>query len=449
MPAVEIPQNDAVASLMGRNNLQEETAGGLLSWRKGIYSTLGILTFFYLTTTITLFYLRRHKISDIRYRPLRLNLLNSLATIMLCVMFCFRSGFYPYGFPCFIIHWTSYIGYFLYFTALACRVFSFAWVARYNIAKLRMSMACNSNLHSIIAPQTPRTPVGERDLDFLGLRLMLRLKKFKHYATDEWLSVWVLCPVLGFAFVLALVTQILSPNLSIHPVQTRCPIGVESFKTHALMEVLESTSNDGTKSNNQSSLKSKKYELFEKVLADAKLFELYKVCTAACFCTELILFLREFQYLKMLVIRCCTPSNRELLPPPTPNLVIAETGHISFPETPGFPSPTPLSPTFISNTPCTKSIIETVTAASWIPFPYELKSDYAMFYDTFLNPDSDLSINFSGSLLSEAKEKIEKEQYDLSMYESAREEVLTLLYVNTFEKFLKMCGPEVKSRKWD
>ncbi|CAG8606653.1 7965_t:CDS:2 [Acaulospora morrowiae] len=423
-----------------------EFADAIPSWRKGIYSALGILTFIYLTTTVILFYLRRHKILDIQFRPLRLNLFNSLATIMLCVMFCFRSGFYPNEFPCFIIHWTSYIGFFLYFSALTCRVLSFTWVARYNIVKLRMSVSCNSNFHLPKTPKTPEGSMGEMgDFDFPSLRSMVRLKKFKRYATDKWLSTWVLYPILGFAFLLALVMQILMPQLSIRPVKTVCPVGAEK---PTVMEVFDSSSS-GTGSNQQTTLKSKKYELFEKVLEDARLFELYKACAAACFCTELILFLKEFQHLKVLVSRCCTPSNRELLPPPTPKLVFAETGHISFPETPRFPSMplSPLSLSFITNTPCTKSIVETVTAASWIPFPYELKSNYKMFYDTFLNPDSDLSINFSGSLLNKVKEKIERGQYDLSMYESAREEVLTLLYVNTFEKFLKMYGPEIYRRK--
>lgn len=176
------------------------------------------------------------------------------------------------------------------------------------------------------------------------------------------------------------------------------------------------------------------------------------VCAAACFCTELVLFLQEYQYLKFLVTRSCTPSNRELSSPPTPNFVIRENGHISFPGPSKFLSANGLSlplpsPSFVATTtPCTKSIAETVTAASWIPFPYELKLDYKIFYDTYLDPNSDLAINFSGNLLGKIKGMIKRDQYDLSMYEQAREEVLILLYVNTFEKFLKMFGTDVKSK---
>jgi hypothetical protein len=149
--------------------------------------------------------------------------------------------------------------------------------------------------------------------------------------------------------------------------------------------------------------------------------------------------------LKSLVAHCCTPSNKEILPPPSPILRITENGHISFSDNTDFlnsSTTTLVSPSFIT-TPCTKSIVETVSAASWIPMPLELRTDYSSFYETFFDSDSDLAINFPGSLLNDIKGMVKTEKYELTMYEQAREEVLNLLYRNTFERFLKMYGSEV------
>ncbi|RIB09536.1 hypothetical protein C2G38_262968 [Gigaspora rosea] len=196
--------------------------------------------------------------------------------------------------------------------------------------------------------------------------------------------------------------------------------------------------------------RSKKYEQFEKVLADPDLFKLYKACAVACFCTELILFLEEYQFLKMLVAKCCTPTKKCLFPPPpTPKLHVSDDIHITFNEENLFikESLPPLSPASYISTPCTKSIVETVSAASWIPFPYELRTDYRMFYNSYLDLNSDLAINFSGSIVNTVKNMIANDQFELSMYENAREETLTLLYVNTFEKFLRMFESEIRSKK--
>ncbi|CAG8459268.1 2515_t:CDS:2 [Diversispora eburnea] len=442
-------------------------------WRKGIYSTLGILTFIYFTTTSILFYKRRNKIPDIQFRPLRLSLINAFATTLLCLMICFHSAFGPKEFPCLFVYWISSIGNIIVHVSVTCRAIAFVWVAKYNFEKLRM------NISYLSLPQTPITP---------GFNGMNRLKKFEPYVTDDWLTTWIVCPALivdayglrkeililmiggplgtivyfiweftfpelydilaGFIF--AWLSLVLGHTLSItYPVwkSYKEPLNAYNSSTTSLNQ------EDIPKSTEKSNLKSKKYESFEKVLSDSELFECYKRCAAACFCTELVLFLQEYQYLKFLVIRCCTPSNNnELSLPQTPKFTVRENGHISFPGSIKFlsangPSLPPFSPSFVTDTtPCTKSITETVTAASWIPFPYELKLDYKTFYDTYLDPNSDLAINFSGNLLNKIKEMIKKDQYELSMYEQAREDVLMLLYVNTFEKFLKMGGTEVKNK---
>ncbi|CAG8852820.1 43757_t:CDS:1, partial [Gigaspora margarita] len=101
----------------------------------------------------------------------------------------------------------------------------------------------------------------------------------------------------------------------------------------------------------------------------------------------------EYQYLKMLVAKCCTPTKKSFSLPPIlklrmsndeENLFIKESSILS-----------PLSPASYISTPCTKSIVETVSAAFWIPFSYELRTDYRMFYDSYLDLNLDLAINFS------------------------------------------------------
>ncbi|CAG8777200.1 25500_t:CDS:1, partial [Racocetra persica] len=165
-------------------------------------------------------------------------------------------------------------------------------------------------------------------------------------------------------------------------------------------------------------------------------------CAVACFCTKLILFLEEYQYLKILVAKCCTPTKKSFLPPPTSKLRMSDDEENLFiKESSILP---PLSPESYISTPCTKSIVETVSAAFWIPFPYKLRTDYRMFYDSYLDLNSDLAINFSGSIVNTVKNMIASDQFELSMYENAREETLTLLYVNTFEKFLRMFESEIR-----
>jgi len=215
------------------NNNNNIAAGGPKVWRKTIYSSLAILSFLYLSITIFLFYIRRRKIADIRYRPLRLNVLNVIATIMLCVIFSLYSAFYPDQFPCVLVHWPAYIGVFLYCSSLTCRVLSFSWIAKYNLAKLRMSMAYtphqssfnySNNHNNAIMPNPPMSPTMRERLDFPGVKLLNRLKKLRHFTTDKWLTKWILCPTMAFAFILALIVQIITPDLSLSPLQTNCKV---------------------------------------------------------------------------------------------------------------------------------------------------------------------------------------------------------------------------------
>lgn len=513
----------------------EESVVGPPIWRKVVYTSLAALTFLYLTVTIILFYTRRKNISDIKYRPMRLNILNTVAIIVLCMMFCLCSAFYPNQYPCFLIHWPAYIGFFLYCSSFTCRVLAFTWVVKYNLAKLRMSMAYSQPSfynNTSNPPISPMSPMRER-LEFPESKLMNRLRKFRQYVTDKWLTSWVITPIMILVLIGSSIAQIINPTISIIPLNTNCstigpgaipllvligffliivcPIlfyllygindafglrnelmvtlvsGVVAYVCYFVFELLlrnwrnyvgsfmfgwvtlilghtlsitipviksfkNKKFNSSSSSSGEKILKtgSKKYAQFEKVLADRELFESYKICAAACFCTELVIFLQEYQFLKLLVAQSCTPSSKELLPPLTPKLCVSDSGQISFTDGAGIldtnlTSATLISPSLIS-TPCTVSIVNTVSAASWIPFPHELKNDYLTFYDTFFDTNSDLAINFSGNLLNIAKNKIEKGQYEISMYESSRDEVLSLLYRNTFDRFLKMCEPEVTKK---
>ncbi|CAG8763214.1 22934_t:CDS:2, partial [Cetraspora pellucida] len=321
------------------------------------------------------------------------------------------------------------------------------------MAKLRISLMPESN-NVPLSPITPFSPINER-MENPAARLMRQLKKWRKNATDRCIrdayglrnELMVTLIVGSFTFIMwgiwessvphfknyfgsfmfPWITFILSHTLSI-----TIPVW-KSYKNSFDISKL-ATFHDKRMS------RSKKYEQFEKVLADPDLFKLYKACAVACFCTELVLFLEEYQFLKMLVAKCCTPSNKGfLIPPPTPKLHLVDTNHIFTEETLLIKNTSilpPLSPSIYISTPCTKSIVESISAASWIPFPYELRCDFRTFYDTYLDPNSDLAINFSGSMVNNVKNMIDNGQFELSMFENAREETLTLLYVNTFEKFL-------------
>ena len=152
---------------------------------------------------------------------------------------------YPNEFPCVLIHWPAHIGFFLYCSALTCRVLSFSWIAKYNLAKLRLSVVYtpfnfnninnndnndNNNINKNISatPMSPMSPVLRERLDFPGTKLMNRLKKFRQFTTDKWLACWILCPTMALAFIIALVAQLTSPNLSIKPLSTNCTrLGVQ------------------------------------------------------------------------------------------------------------------------------------------------------------------------------------------------------------------------------
>lgn len=217
----------------------DKPAGGPQIWRKELYTTLGAFSSLYLSITTVLFYIRRRRIADIRYRPLRLNILNVIATATLCVMACLRTAFYP-EYPCALVNWPAYIGFFLYCSSVTCRVISFSWIAKYNLAKLRISVAyspslnlsnlSNNNSINNNYNNLPVSPgIKERlEKDFPGVKLMNRLKKFKHFTTDKWLTYWIIFPTMIMALIFALVEQLTSPYLSIEPLSTVCtPAGIE------------------------------------------------------------------------------------------------------------------------------------------------------------------------------------------------------------------------------
>ncbi|CAG8514734.1 288_t:CDS:2 [Ambispora leptoticha] len=379
--------------------------------------------------------------------------------------------------------------------------------------------------------------------------VMDRFRRLKHRATDKWLARYILYPTMGVTFLLTLVLQIVSPELSINPINKVCWIGYESipllvflgffiiivcpilcyllygirdaygvrneliitivagamayigfilFETvlnryipyfgsylfawivlimchtfsitipllrtfklrpKSIITGLRTSRVNSLESRNSEIMtNSRKYAQFMDVLGNSQQFEKYKECVAACFCTELILFLEEYQFLKLRVAQCCDPDidmitsqqddeesiqDDETIQEPEEihvrnsnskeYFIFSETRNVTRP-------PTPLPPLLLS-TPCTISIVETISAAKWIPFPvHELRDDYLTFYETFFDQNSDLAINLRGSILTSVKLMIENDQFEISMFEKAREEVLALLYRNTYDRFLRMYG---------
>lgn len=209
------------------------------TWRLAIYISLAVFTFFYLTLTVTFFYIRRHKIDDFKYRPLRLNLLSAFATIMLCVMYCLRTAFYPNDYPCLLIHWPVHIGYCLWCSAIACRALSFVWTARFNLAKLQMNTVYRNNAYegtvatlrdgkkrAIGGSKMYRLDVSDKEEEPLILK---RVRKWRHAATDKWLAERIIYPVVAFSIAMALIVQAFSPELGFKAIHTVCPTTTISY----------------------------------------------------------------------------------------------------------------------------------------------------------------------------------------------------------------------------
>ncbi|RIB24359.1 hypothetical protein C2G38_2168825 [Gigaspora rosea] len=316
-------------------------------------------------------------------------------------------------------------------------------------------------------------------------KLMRQLKKWKKNATDIWMTRRILYSTIAIAFLLAFIFQITSPDLRLIPMHTECQIGPED--AYGLRNELMVTLIVGSFSfimffiweysasglrlyfgsfmfpwvtlilsytlsitipvwksykysfdilfHNKKISRSKRYKQFEEVLAHPDLFKLYKVNS----------LFRRISILENVGGQMLHSNEKKFFTSLTPKLRMSDDKENLFiKESTILP---PLSPASYISTPCTKSIVETVSAASWIPFPYELRTDYRMFYDSYLDLNSDLAINFSGSIVNSVKNMIASDQFELSMYENAREETLTLLYVNTFEKFLHMFESEIRSKK--
>ncbi|CAG8602128.1 8673_t:CDS:2, partial [Paraglomus brasilianum] len=491
------------------------------TWRLAIYISLAVFTFFYLTLTVTFFYIRRHKIDDFKYRPLRLNLLSAFATIMLCVMYCLRTAFYPNDYPCLLIHWPVHIGYCLWCSAIACRALSFVWTARFNLAKLQMNTVYRNNAYegtvatlrdgkkrAIGGSKMYRLDVSDKEEEPLILK---RVRKWRHAATDKWLAERIIYPVVAFSIAMALIVQAFSPELGFKAVHTVCPTTTISsvpittvivtflliicpflcYLLHDIRDafglkrelyiamvcgaaacvgyfVLEKVATAvreyfgsfmfswiffmlwhtisittplvrSFKKKETVELKpdaSSKYRNFVAVLEDPDLFPLYKECVAACFCTELIVFLEEYQVLKSLVVQACNSTHQ---PTPLSPVAIKEKKSLSFADIPRRAEPAHN----LVQTPCTVSITDTVPDLSKIPISQELYEEYMRFYYMFFDQDSELAINIHGPTLAEAKAIVGAGRFEITMFEKSRHEVFELLYWNTYDAFLRMFGDEI------
>src|SRR6185369_2700368 len=109
-------------------------------------------------------------------------------------------------------------------------------------------------------------------------------------------------------------------------------------------------------------------------------------CVAACFCTELIVFLEEYQVLKTLIIQNYNSIHQ---PTPLSPAAIKEKKNLNFAD---IPRRTIEPARNIAQTPCTVSIVDTVPDFSKVPISQNLYEEYMRFYHIFFDQDSDLAI---------------------------------------------------------
>ena len=104
-------------------------------------------------------------------------------------------------------------------------------------------------------------------------------------------------------------------------------------------------------------------------------------------------------------------------------------------------------------TPPTVSIHDTLVKFLEFPsppadeeVPEMLRPYFLRFFRTFLEPSADLAINVIGSTMQDVATKISTEDYRINMFETARNEVLHLLYGNTFHFFAENYKEIIQSR---
>ncbi|CAI2172601.1 3260_t:CDS:10 [Funneliformis geosporum] len=203
---------------------------------------------------------------------------------------------------------------------------------------------------------------------------------------------------------------------------------------------------------------------FSQVLGDDDLFEQYKICTASFFCAELMLFIEEYQFLKKTVLRYYYKSQtHELIEIDNPllndNAATCQNStfwEVSDPE-PSLtdemmPRDVQLSAGIEKNvSPVTVSIHDNLVKCLSKPppanekIPKILRPYFFRFFRIFLVPSADLAVNVIDSTIRDVTAKINTEDYRLDMFETAKAEVLHLLYGNTFATFVEKYKENIQS----
>ncbi|ORY05247.1 hypothetical protein K493DRAFT_296610 [Basidiobolus meristosporus CBS 931.73] len=183
-------------------------------------------------------------------------------------------------------------------------------------------------------------------------------------------------------------------------------------------------------------------------LLDWSFFEMFKQTATECLCVENVLFLEAYQDLKKLSLvaitnsESCTytehpesesksgwsinssqlPSNHALVSPATSNIVTC----LSYPH----------ASVKQCITPANISIARTVERLSEdVAVPSGLAPYYQRFYEKFFLPGSLLEVNIPCEIVTSLRDAINNNEYTLTMFDQAKEEVLDSLYYEVYLRF--------------
>ncbi|PVV05048.1 hypothetical protein BB560_000436 [Smittium megazygosporum] len=104
----------------------------------------------------------------------------------------------------------------------------------------------------------------------------------------------------------------------------------------------------------------------------------------------------------------------------------------------------PISPTICSSL---EYLFPSFDISSSHPVPHSLHQLFKSFYDVFIDPNSELNIGVHYYTVHEAALQIENNEYNLGMFDDAREEILETLYFGVFPRYLESQKKRKRSMK--
>ncbi|OMH86115.1 hypothetical protein AX774_g346 [Zancudomyces culisetae] len=243
---------------------------------------------------------------------------------------------------------------------------------------------------------------------------------------------------------------------------------------------------------------------FLALLDSPSLYRQLKQCAADYLCSELVLFLDEYQTLKKRVLEYFesntdiqnsykgelhpddfmdrnsvlsrknvhtqstsgTYSNktRSYLENPVNNQLNANTDSVQLSTkseknsdmhgtASGFPSV--VLERFLSNAPVSLTIcgsleylFPSANIYSTTPAPRELHQLFKSFCSVFIDPNSDLVVNIHGSIIDEIIQQISDGEITLGVFDDAREEILDMLYFGVFPRYLDLKNKKPMKKRW-